>query len=54
MSDPLSDIETKINHNVKELKDKIRKTNQQIETDRLWIRIETLQWVLAQMLALRG
>gem|GEM_PF-4254998 len=32
----------------------MKKTNQRIEADRLWIRIEALQWALAQILALRG
>jgi hypothetical protein len=54
MNDSLSNIENKINHRVQELKDKMKKTNPRTETDRLWIRIEALQWVLAQILALRG
>jgi hypothetical protein len=54
MSDLLYNLEKKINHKIKELKYKMKKTNQRAETDRLWIRIEALQWVLAQILALRG
>jgi len=54
MNDLLSNIEKKINHKIQELKDKMKKTNQRTETDRLWIRIEALQWTLAQILALRG
>jgi hypothetical protein len=54
MNDSLSDIEKKINHKIKETKDKMKKTNQRIETDRLWIRTEALQWTLAQIFALRG
>jgi hypothetical protein len=54
MSDSLSNIEKKINHRIQELKYKMKKTNQRIETDRLWVRIEALQWTLAQILALRG
>ena len=54
MNDSLSNIEKKINHRIQELKNKMRKTNQRMETDRLWIRIEALQWALAQILALRG
>jgi hypothetical protein len=54
MSDSLSNIEKKINHRSQELKDKMQKTNQRIETDRLWVRIEALQWTLAQILELRG
>jgi hypothetical protein len=54
MNDSLSNIEKKINHRIQELKYKMQKTNQRTETDRLWVRIETLQWTLAQILALRG
>jgi polyhydroxyalkanoate synthesis regulator phasin len=54
MNDSLSNVEKKINHRIEELKDKMQKTNQRTETDRSWIRIETLQWALAQILALRG
>jgi polyhydroxyalkanoate synthesis regulator phasin len=54
MNDSLSDIEKKINQRIQQLKDKMKKTNQRTETDRLWIRIETLQWTLAQILGLRG
>ena len=54
MNDSLSNIEKKINHKIQETKDKIKRTNQRAETDRYWIRIETLQWALAQILALRG
>jgi polyhydroxyalkanoate synthesis regulator phasin len=53
MDDSLSNIEKKINHRIEELKDKMEKTNLRTETDRLWVRIETLQWALAQILALR-
>ena len=51
MNDSLSIMENKINRKIKELKDKMKKTSQRTETDRLWIRIETLQWALAQILA---
>jgi hypothetical protein len=50
MRDSLSNIENKINLKIKELKDKMKKTNQRTETDRLWVRMEALQWVLAQIL----
>ncbi|HET7391323.1 MAG TPA: hypothetical protein VFJ51_10905 [Nitrososphaeraceae archaeon] len=43
-----------MNYRIQQLKDKMKKTNQRIETDRLWVRIETLQWAFAQILALRG
>jgi hypothetical protein len=39
---------------IQDTKDKMKKTNQRTETDRLWVRIEILQWALAQILALRG
>ena len=51
--DSLSDIELKINDRIKIRKDKMEKTMYRSETDRLWVRIETLQWVLAQILSLR-
>ena len=54
MNDSLSNIEKKVNHKIQETKDKMKKTNQRTETDRNWIRIETLQWAMAQILALRG
>jgi hypothetical protein len=54
MSDSLSNIEKKINRRIQELKYRMEKTNRRTETDRLWIRIETLQWALAQILALKG
>ena len=53
MDDSLSDIEKKINHRIEEIKIKMEKTNQRSETDRLWVRVETLQWALAQILAVR-
>ena len=54
MNDSLSNIEKKINQRILELKYKMKKANQRIETDRLWVRIEALQWTLAQILELRG
>jgi hypothetical protein len=54
MNDSLSNVEKKINHKIQETKDKMKKTNQRTETDRYWIRIETLQWALAQTLVVRG
>jgi hypothetical protein len=32
----------------------MKNANQRIETDGLWVRIEALQWTLAQILELRG
>jgi hypothetical protein len=45
-SDSLSDIELKINERIKIIKDKMEKTMYRSETDRLWVRIETLQLLL--------
>jgi hypothetical protein len=53
MNGSLSIIEKKINYRIQELKDKMEKTNLRAETDRLWVRVETLQWALAQILAVR-
>ncbi|HZI69897.1 MAG TPA: hypothetical protein VFD60_01940 [Nitrososphaeraceae archaeon] len=52
MNDSLSYVEKKINYRIQELKDKMEKTNMRAETDRLWVRVETLQWALAQILTL--
>jgi hypothetical protein len=54
MNDSLSYVEKKINYRIQELKDKMEKTNLRAETDRLWVRIETLQWALAQILTLHN
>lgn len=54
MNDSLSNIEKKINHRVQDTKEKMKKANQRDETDRLWVRIQALQWALAQILALSG
>ena len=51
--DSLSNIEKKINLRIEEIKSKMEKTNLRAETDRLWVRVETLQWALAQILAVR-
>ncbi len=54
MNDSLSYGEKKINYRIQELKDKMEKTNMRAETDRLWVRVETLQWALAQILTLHN
>jgi hypothetical protein len=54
MNDSLSYVEKKINYRIQELKDKMEKTNMRAETDRLWVRVETLQWALAQILTLHN
>jgi polyhydroxyalkanoate synthesis regulator phasin len=53
MENSLSNIEKKINHRIEEIKSKMEKTNLRAEIDRLWVRVETLQWALAQILAVR-
>ena len=53
VDDSLSHLEEKINHRIEEIKSKMEKTNLRAETDRLWVRVETLQWALAQILAVR-
>ncbi len=52
-NESLSDMELKINGRIKVIRDKTEKTMYRSETDRLWVWIETLQWVLAQILSLR-
>lgn len=47
MENSLSNIEKKINHRIEEIKSKMEKTNLRAEIDRLWVRVETLQWALA-------
>ena len=47
--DSLSDIEYKINDRIKIIRHKMEKTMYRSETDRLWVRIETLLWALAQL-----
>jgi hypothetical protein len=46
-------IEQIICDRIRSTKDKLEKTNLRTETDRLWVRVETLQWVLAQIRMLK-
>jgi hypothetical protein len=46
-------LEQKINHKIAQTKDKMRKTTERVVTDRLWPEIETLSWVLNEILVLR-
>jgi hypothetical protein len=48
-----STIEQIICDRIRSTKDKMEKTNLRAETDRLWVQIETLQWVLAQIRMLK-
>ena len=51
--DELIKLEQRINHKIAQTKDKMHKTRERVVTDRLWPEIETLNWVLNEMLVLR-
>jgi len=46
-------IEQIIRHRIRSTKDKMEKTSLRAETDRIWVQVETLQWVLAQIRMLK-
>ena len=46
-------IEQIICDRIRSTKDKMEKTNLRAETDRIWVQVETLQWVLAQIRMLK-
>jgi hypothetical protein len=46
-------IEQIIHDRIQSTKVKMEKTNLRIETDRLWVQVETLQWALAQIRRLK-
>jgi len=46
-------IEQIICDRIRSTKDKMEKTNLRVETDRIWVQVETLQWVLAQIRMLK-
>ena len=46
-------IEQIICDRIRSTKDKMEKTNLRDETDRIWVQVETLQWVLAQIRMLK-
>jgi hypothetical protein len=51
--DELIGLEQRINHKIAQTKDKMHKTKERVVTDRLWPEIETLNWVLNEILVLR-
>jgi hypothetical protein len=48
----LSELEARIKHKIAQTKDKMHKTRERVVTDRLWPEIETLNWVLNEILVL--
>ena len=51
--DELSELEQRIIHKIAQTKDKMHKTRERVVTDRLWPEIETLNWVLNEILVLK-
>jgi hypothetical protein len=51
--DELIMLEQRINHKIAQTKEKMHKTRERVVTDRLWPEIETLNWVLNEILVLR-
>ena len=51
--DELIELEQRINHKIAQTKDKMHKTQERAVTDRLWPEIETLNWVLNEILVIR-
>jgi hypothetical protein len=51
--DELIGLEQRINHKITQTKDKMHKTKERVVTDRLWPEIETLNWVLNEILVSR-
>jgi hypothetical protein len=48
--DELIDLEQRIKHKIAQTKDKMHETQESAVTDRLWPKIETLNWVLNEIL----
>jgi len=48
--DELSELEQRIKQKIVQTKDKMHKTQERAVTDRLWPEIETLNWVLNEIL----
>jgi hypothetical protein len=48
--DELSVLEQRIKHKIAQTKDKMHNTQERTVTDRLWPEIETLNWVLNEIL----
>jgi hypothetical protein len=44
---------SKIEHKIAQKKDKMHKTRERVDADHLWLEIETLNWVLNEILVLR-
>ena len=53
MSDQLLKLEQTIDHNLKQTREEMHKVQDMTKRDNLWIKAETLQWVLDQMLILK-
>ena len=51
--DELAELEERIKHKIAQIKEKMHKTQERAVTDRLWPEIETLNWVLNEILVLR-
>ncbi|MDQ6864307.1 MAG: hypothetical protein M3044_10830 [Thermoproteota archaeon] len=51
--DELSELEQRIKHKIAQTKDKMHKTQERAVTDHLWPEIETLNWVLNEILVFR-
>jgi hypothetical protein len=51
--DELIELEQRIIHKIAQTKDIMHKTRERVVTDRLWPEIETLNWVLNEILVLR-
>ena len=51
--DELTELEQRIKHKIAQTKDKMHKIMESVVTDRLWPEIETLNWVLNEILLLR-
>jgi hypothetical protein len=51
--DELIELEQRINYRIAQTKDKMHKTMERVVTDHLWPEIETLNWVLNEILVLR-
>lgn len=52
--DELSILEERIQDKIAETKNKMDKTMLRVETDRLWPIIETLKWILNEILEVSG
>ena len=50
--DELSELEQRIKNKIVQTKDKMHTTRERAVTDRLWPEIETLNWVLNEILVL--